>query len=818
MSVRGRYLAAALLALPALVWCVQKAAVMLPNGWLVSPAGVRNVNLGCMPIRLLPDPSGRWLITQQGNFTEGGAGQGHALLVLDARSGEIAHRLPLAGVYHGMAFADSGRTLFVSGGVTGKVYRFAFDPGTGTPQLQVELSMAGTSQGGSFTHGDFKPFVGGVALSADGSTVYATAMDEHHALARDAKLGVAKWTTSVARFPYEIVRHPARGKLYVTSWMTSDVEVLQESSGRRLATVRVGRHPNAAVLSPDGRTLYVACSQTNDVFAIDTESDRARNRIDVGLYPDAPAGSTPVGLTLTADGRHLLVANADNNAVMIVDTARSSVIGAIPTGWYPTDVALSADNRSVYIVSGLGGGAWLADFNFPTRPFDPKGARPEQKRSYFEQYNGQQDALLQIVPFPSPGAAAAGLEEVRRNSPYRPEKLRRNVKLPPIRNVIYIIRENKTYDSILGDNPRGNGDATLALFGRKITPNAHRLADDFVLLDNFFLEEGGSATGHQYINSGYVGDHIRRFPRWHGPKQRPSIPDDKPPLGYLWDHAIAHGVSVRNYWEGMREGQDGKEEADSDDPELEGFTVSKYIDRYFDGLKAAEWIREFRQFEASGALPRFQVVFLGQDHTSGTTPFQKTPNADVAENDYAVARIVETLSHSRYWKETVVFVIQDDAGQLPDHVSAARSVCLLAGGYVRRGYVDHTRYSVASVLATIEAILGLPPMTQFDAAAPLMTGLFASEPDLRPWKATSPLVDIEERNTPASVAARRSARLDRSDIDRDNAGFACVLWEYVKGVDLCAQKSGAEGSGRYDQMFRLRRPGHAEAEAAAAAR
>ena len=803
MRLRNKYaVAAALLAAPALVLCLQRAFVMLPNGWLVTPEGVRNVKLGAMPIRVMRDPSGRWLLTQQGNISEGGAGKGYALLVLRAATGEIAHRVPLASVYHGMAFGDQGRTLFVSGGGTGRVYRFAFDPETGALVKQVDLSMQPTSQGGSFSHGDFKPWVGGVALSADGNTLYVTAMDDDRVLARDARLGVARWTTRVSRYPYEVIRHPGLGKLYVTSWMTSAVDVLDEATGRRLKTIPVGRHPNAAVLSADGKSLYVACSQTNDVFAIDTATGRARNRIDVGLYPAAPPGSTPVGLALSADGRTLFVVNADNNAVMIVDTARSSVTGAIPTGWYPTGVELSADGRRVFIISGLGSGEWQANFNFPERPFDPKGAAPERKRAFFAEYNQQQDALLQILPFPDARAAAAGLHQVRENSPYNPELLRRTVPLPPIRNVIYIIRENKTYDAILGDNARGNGDPSLTLFGRKVTPNAHRLADDFVLLDNFYVEEGGSSTGHQYITSGYVGDQVRRFPRWHGPLQRPTYPDDRPPLGYLWVHAIANGISVRNYWEGLREGQDGDDQAGSDDPQLKGFMVSRYIDRYFDGQKADEWIREFRLFEKYGNLPRLQVIFLGQDHTSGTTPFQKTPNADVAENDYAVGRIIDTLSHSRYWKDTAVFVIQDDAGQLPDHVGAARSVCLVAGGYVKRGMVDHTRYTVAGVLATIEKILGLPPMTQFDASATLMTGLFRNEPDLRPWTATSPLVDIDERNTPASVAAKQSAALKQAGIDQDNAGFACVLWYYAKGEDLCGTKPSPGADRTFGPTFR----------------
>jgi YVTN family beta-propeller protein len=776
---------APILCIPVAVWCFQELRVMLPNGWLVSPSGVTSVKLGTMPIRMLPDPSGHWVITQQGKGEDWLGGE-YAILVLNAKTGEIAHRMPVPGLYHGMAFADGGKTLFVSGGGTGLVYRFAFDAADGGLTKQADLSMRPTTQGGSFTHGTFNPWIGGIAVSGDGATIYAAAMTDNAVLARDAKLGVGKWTAPVSRYPYEIIRVAAQDKLFVTSWMTSNVDVIQESTGKHLATIYIGPHPSTAILSRDQSALYVACSYSNLVAVIDTEANRVRKMIDVSLYHGSPIGSTPVGLALTGDDRYLLVANADNNAVMMVDTASEEVVGAIPTGWYPTDVAVTADNTHVLIVSGLGSGVWKADFAIPERPFEPRYSTPERKKAFFSWLFGQQDAILQIVPMPDERTARAGLEEARSNSPYRPENLNRTAALPPIKHVIYVIRENKTYDSILGDNPRGDGDPSLCLFGKRITPNAHRLADDFVLLDNFFLEEGGSSTGHQYINSAYVGDHIRRFPRWRGPAQRPSFPDDRPPLGYLWDHAIAHGVTVRNYWEGLREDQgDGDGEPDSDDPMLKGHMVAKYIDRYHDLQKADEWIREFRQFEKNGGFPQFQVVFLGQDHTSGTKPYYKTPNADVAENDWALGRIIETLSHSRYWKDTVVFVIQDDSGQLPDHVGAARSVFLVAGGYVKRGLVDHTRYSVASVIATIEMILGLPPMSQFDASATLMTNLFSTTPDLTPWKASAPLVDINERNGPLSVAAKLSAELDDRGIDLDNTRLACVLWEYAKGTDLC---------------------------------
>ena len=777
------------------IWSNESPPVVLPNGWLVTPADVTDVNLGAMPIRMLRDPSGRWFITQQARGQTRVAGD-HYLVVLDATTGQVAHRVPLGGVYHGMAFSDKGRTLFVSGGRTGFVYRFSFDPASGALRKETDLAMKPTDQGGQFSRpGHASPsWVGGIAVSEDGNTIYATAMNEHAVLARDSRLGVAKWTTAVSRLPYEILRDPTHGKLFVTSWTTSFVDVLLESTGRRLDSIQVGSHPNAAVLSRDGRTLFVACSYSNQVTEIDTENHRVRRQIDTAMYPESPVGSTSVGLTLTSDDRYLFVANADNNAVMMVETSSGKVVGAVPTGWYPTEVAVTSDDKRLFIISGLGSGVWKADFAIPEIPFDPKHTTPEKKRAFYTLYDGQQDALLQILPVPDQRAAAKGLDQVRKNSPYRPDAVNRRAKLPPIKHVIYIIRENKTYDSNMGDNPRGNGDPALCLFGQKITPNAHRLADEFVLLDNFFLHEGGSAVGHQYVNAGYAGDHVRRYARWGGPPQRPSFPDDRPPLGYLWEHALNHGVSVRNYWEGLREGQDGYPEPVSADPVLKGHMVSKWIDRYFDSAKADEWIRELRQFDQNGDFPQFQVIWLGQDHTTGTRPYYKTPNADVAENDWAVGRIIEALSHSRYWKDTVVFVIHDDSGQLPDHVGAARGLCLVAGGHVKRGVVDSTRYTVASILGTIERIFDLPTMTQFTASAPLMTDLFSESPDLRPWNATAPLLDINERNLPDNKWAPQSTALDLriGKPVSENQTLASILWEYAKEHGSSGQLSAVE--------------------------
>ncbi|HYK52688.1 MAG TPA: bifunctional YncE family protein/alkaline phosphatase family protein, partial [Candidatus Eremiobacteraceae bacterium] len=593
--------------------------------------------------------------------------------------------------------------------------------------------------------------------------------------------GTVRWTAPTGPEPLAVVLSADGSQAYVSDWAGSSIAVIDTKTGKPARSIDVADHPNALLLSSDGAKLYASCANGDEIDVVDVAKGRVGAKLDPGLWPHSLEGSTPSGLALSHDGDTLFVADAGDNAVSAISTRTGELSGAVPAGWYPTDVALSTDGSTLFVLDGDG------ISGHPNPAYGHSALRKSNDALYI---GSLLTGDLQRVPLSGGMTLSQGLEAARASALYQGSKAEKSPRSATVRHVIYIIKENRTYDEILGDDRRGDGDASLALFGRKFTPNIHRLADDFVLFDRF--EENGfvSVDGHNWADAAYADDYVEKlWPSAYAGRGRENdsfFGDDPPAVpgaGYLWDNALANGRTVRNYGEFVfGTGKDFQYQAKG----LRGHTDVRYRGwdlQYSDQSRIDEWMREFDQFDRDGGLPDLEFVYLPDDHTAATRPGYRTPYAMEASNDYAVGRLVDRLSRSRYWKDTVVFVVEDDSQAGPDHVSAQRAEALMVGGPVKRGVVSHTHYTQCSVVRTIELVLGLPPMSQFDAGAEPMTALITSTPDTTAWTASKPNISLATRNGVHAVHAQTSMLFDLSEPDAsDAAAFNQVLIDYAKAT------------------------------------
>jgi len=525
------------------------------------------------------------------------------------------------------------------------------------------------------------------------------------------------------------------------------------------------------------------------------------------LDADSRPGSTPNSLALSAGEMRLFVANANLNAVAVFDVGRpgdSRALGFIPTGWYPTSVRLTPDGRHLLVANGKGASSKANRY----------GPRPglDGTNDAAEYIGGLFQGTVSVVDLPTnperfhewlrdcterclrsrPGASPANPE--RRVASDNPIPTRAG-KGGPIKHCIYIIKENRTYDQVLGDLEKGNRDPSLCLFPEEVTPNHHKRAREFVLLDNFYVDGEVSADGHEWSMGAYATDYVEKM--WpmsygHNQQKKYSYPSEgrfaiaASSGGYLWDRAKAAGVSYRSYGEFVNNGATTNEPCFTMVPALQGhfdpWFRSFDVD-YSDLARADRFIAELRRFEREGEMPSLQILRLPNDHTAGTTIGKRTPRAYVAENDLALGRVVEAVSRSRFWASTAIFVVEDDAQDGPDHVDAHRTIAYAISPYSRRGAVDSTLYSTTSMLRTMELILGLQPMTQFDAAAAPMFNAFQGKPDLHWYRAEASRTDLHESNTALAWGSDISGKLDFSREDAvDDRLLNEIIWRSVKGA------------------------------------
>jgi YVTN family beta-propeller protein len=785
---------------------VARGVTLLPNGWRIAPAG-RHMNVGDLPLSMVESSDGRYLVVTGNGYVK------PTLAVVDLKNFTIKQKLSVENAWLGLAWDPEGAKLYSSGAAANTVESFRFDKGRLTHEATFPIAEPDKKK---------ETFVGGVAVRPDGTRLYAVNVIARTLSAVDVASRKVVSTVALAAEPYTCLADPDGKTLFVSLWGGAKVLLFDAESLEGTGDIAVGEHPNAMALSKDGTRLFVACANTNAVWVVDLRSKKATEQIAISLYPGAPPGSTPNGLGLSPDGATLLVANADNNTVAVADVGtpgESRVTGFVPTGWYPTAAAFSRDGKRIFVLSGKG-------LSSSPNPHGPQPAIPAGEGQYIA-------ALLQgslsVLAVPDRAALAAYTRTVYALTPYSdatrlsPARAPSQSAVPrrvgaasPIKHVFYIIRENRTYDQIFGDVREGNGDPSLCLFGEDVTPNAHTLAREFVLLDNFYVNAEVSYDGHAYSTSAGATDVVEKiWPMNYAHRGGPYLSEGggvmrnaygnlaAPAQGYIWDACRRAGVSVRSYGEFVQGPEEPEEESSSEGrvierrkplgrlrasvPGLEGRFCPDYppFDLLIpDARRVEAWLKEFREFETNGGLPSLSILRLGGDHTAYTRAGFPTPRSMIAENDQALGSIVEAISKSRYWKESAIFVLEDDAQNGPDHVDAHRSVALVASPYARRRVVDSEFATTCGMLRTIELILGLPPMSQCDAAATPMYGAFQAKPDLTPFRRRDARVPVDEMNDPAAPQARASLMLDLEEADRvpDVAGNE-ILWKVVRGED-----------------------------------
>jgi YVTN family beta-propeller protein len=589
--------------------------------------------------------------------------------------------------------------------------------------------------------------------------------------------------------------------------VSGTVSVIDTATHTVVKTIEVGLHPVGMALSPKGDRVYVANANSDTVSVIDTATDTVTKTLSVGLMDRGGApvlGGSPNAVTVSPDGRTLYVANASQNAVAVVDPdtqAANAVKGFIPTGWYPTAVASERGGQQLFIASGYGFGS-LA----PTPP-DRRG------RSYADRMG-----VISILNVPGPGELARFTQQVRLNNRTLPQDGASNAggshpipmhagQRSPIKHVFYVIKENRTYDQVFGALPQGNGDPSLVQFGRDVTPNHHALAEKFVLLDNFYGPGDQSALGHRWVLQAYPSTYVHKY----GNARNNQSPMLLGPTEAIYDNAKAHGVTVRAYGErGLNTITPGNATWTDIYNDWKNGTSNvnivpravivglrdiyhpaypAYEMRVPDQYRADIFLKEFAEFEKNGNLPNLVILLLPQDHTQGTRPGFPTPRATVADNDLALGRIVEAISKSRYWKESVIFVTEDDSQNGLDHVDGHRTVGLVISPYARRGVVDSTFYTIINMYRTMEQILGLPPRNQFDLAAEPMFSTFTSKPDFAPFTALPNQIPLDEMNPSLAgltglqrQMAAFSLTVDASEPDAAPADVLNrAIWHSVKG-------------------------------------
>ncbi|CAN5488470.1 hypothetical protein BH11ARM2_BH11ARM2_08150 [soil metagenome] len=759
-------------------WNMEHNRFTLPNGWRLTPVG-RSVTLpGDMPATILLMDGGKRALVNTCGFHD----QSLSLINLD--EGKIVGSVPFDRSWIGLCQGPGG-DLLVSGG---KVE----EKGKNEAIHRVSLTESGLAKAGDLPLPGVdrkEQFVSSLLSGAEGIYALNVQSDAVLLLAPD---GTKKASAKVGYRPYAAALSPDGETLAVSNWGNKSVSLLDARTLKDNGRVAVGSHPTALLYTPDGR-LFVTNAGA-DTFSV-IEKGRVSETVRVGLDPSHPIGATPVALALSPDAKTLYVADAGENCVGVVDVSRpgrSRRKGLIPTERYPTALAVTPDGKRLLIGTAKGYYGPNAGEGVDL------GVGKTEGKSYgapFRYIGDQLAGRLTVVDVPEGKTLARLTKQAIENSPLglaaaataRERKAVEAGAFKNIKHIVYVIRENRTYDQVLGDIPKGNGDPHLTIFGEKVTPNGHKLANTFVLLDNLYTDGEVSQAGHQWTDAAYANDYTEK--QWildysdHGEvqsdKRLTSSPGD-----YLWSAARKKGHWARVYGEyvDVQEDHDSLESEEiKKEPEKYGYSAS--FEKIFarggrDTEKVDDFLREMREGEKTGKWPALMVMALPEDHTHGFSPGALSPYAMVANNDLAVGRLIDAVSHSVFWKSTAFFIIQDDAQDGPDHVDSHRTVGLVVSPYVRRGGVDHTHYTTASMLRTMETILGLPPMTEYDAKATPMHNVFLATPDLTPYTLEPPRVDVEERNPKGTLLARRSSKLDFSEVDRADFGeLNHILWE-----------------------------------------
>ena len=803
---------------------------LLPNGWKIAPAG-QHLQVGSFPLAMVESPDGRFLFIANSGYLK------PSITVIDVKARRVADTLVLDHAWLGLAWNPDGKRLYASGAGNTTVHELRWErrqlpepvpEEDVTPSLKKAPPVFGMKllRGDDLVLGRPMPmpeqgtnrpervpqsFIGGIAVSPDGSRLFAVHVLGQLVSAVDLKTGHVIRSVSLPAEPYTNIVSADGQTLFVSLWGGAKVLMFDAWSLEPTGEIAVGEHPNAMALTRDGRRLFVACANTNAVWVVDMANRQATEQVKVSIYPDAPPGSTPNSVSLSPDEKRLVVANADNNTVAVVDVSepgRSEVQGFIPTGWYPTAALVSRDNTQLFVLSGKG-------LSSSANPRYMPRSIPGGDMTYV---GAMLTGTLSVLPNPNADLLRTLTTTARSitrytddhrltpASPAAASPIPKRVGDPsPIKHVFYVIRENRTYDQVFGDLEHGNGDPTLTLFGEDVTPNAHALAREFGILDNFYVDAEVSYDGHAFSLGAYATDLVEKFwPTNYASRGAAYLSEgtgamrnaygnvSAPANGYLWDAAARAKVTYRSYGEFAHWGEGTEEDrtaghvkAIASVPGLVGHINENYPPwdlLITDNRRLDVWEKEFKSDVTADRLPALSIVRLGNDHTNGTRPGTPTPRAMVAENDLAVGRLVDIISHSAIWKDTAIFILEDDAQSGPDHVDAHRSPALVISPFSRRNSVDRTMYSTTSMLRTMELILGLPPMSQYDASATPMYGAMQMAQDLRPYVQLPARISIDEKNDELAYGADASMRMNLAEADMaPEHELNEILWRSIKG-------------------------------------
>ena len=724
----------------------------LATGVRLDPAGAA-IDLGSMPIGMAIAPGGRYLAVVLSGFREQG------LQIVDLQSRKVTQTLTQAAAFYGVAFSPDGKRIYVSGGNDDSVFCYAWTNAAATLERKIVLGKPKEDKTGS-------SYPAGIAVSKNGRYLYvAENVGDSLAVVDLETQNVDRLPTD--HFPYA-VDVAADGNVYVSAWGADTVSVFGTRANGSLfhrTRIAVGRHPSALVSNRSGSRLFVALGGSDRIAVVDATKRRVVKTLR-DQAPNAPSeGSTPNALALSPDDATLYVAEGDNNAVAVFDVRAGTLKGRIPTDWYPT--AIASTSSQLLVLNGKGHGSHA----------NPDGPTPGQGIERPLGYDlGQLNGTLRIVANASSLAAytrrvaAANNWNVKRSArPY-----------PPFKHVVYVIKENRTYDQIFGDLKEGDGDPSLVFFNRASTPNHRSLALRFGLFDRFFTNAEVSSQGHVWSTAAYVTDYDEKVVPSEYSDRRASIEQDEaiePESGFLWTLAKKVGVSFRDYGQIKIQPKEGPETPDFSAVCTKYPTFNLTIP---DQKRADVWIDELKEFVADGDMPSLEVVYLPGDHTAGGRANMRTPTAYMADNDLALGRMVDALSHSRYWKDTVMFVLEDDSQAGPDHVDSHRGPLLVISAYNQPGTIHHFA-NTTDVLAAIEDILKLGRLSKYDHFSRSFADVFTSTPDPRPYTALVPEANMEELNPPKTKTSELSKDLDLTAPDRiDDALFNQILWAMLK--------------------------------------
>lgn len=731
-----------------------------PYNWSLTPAG-EQVSLGNFPMGGVMSPDGRYLvISNDGQGTQ-------SIQVFDTATNKVVQTIPYnspESLYLGVVFTPDGKYLYASAGGNNKIRKYTFENGKLAEKASISLK---DNQNSNF-------YPAGMSISSDGLYLYVANNLDHSVSKIDLSMNKVVQTTSVGKNPYMAYLSNNGKTLYVSNWGESSVSIIDPDTMEVRDTISTGLHPNAITENPKTKEIYIANSDDDTVSIVNGRTNEVVETLSVKPKKNDPTGSQPNALAVSQDGKTLYIANAGNNDVVVADVSKgkAKLNGLIPTGWYPTGIYINDRDNKIMVTNAKG-----------------LGAGPNSEGQYIgNMINGS----LSLIDNPNQKELKKYTKQVEENNTID-YKMSGNNPVPknpngksPIKHVIYVIKENRTYDQVFGDLGKGNGDPGLTAFGEDITPNLHKLTNQFVTFDNFYATAEISAQGHNWSTAAKANDYTEktwmanyssrnRGYDWEGDNEAAY-----PKAGYIWNNAKRSGVSYRVYGEFV-DFDKAKNQWVATDP-----SISNNFDANYPGynldisdlVRQEEWEKEFNEFVKNDNLPQLQIVRLPNDHTQGTKVGKLTPQAMVAQNDYAVGKLVDAVSNSKYWQDTAIFITEDDAQNGWDHVDAHRTTSLVISPYTQTGKLDSTFYDTTSMLRTIELILGMKPMTQFDASSIPMYNAFTSKPDFSTYQLEEPRYPIDRVNGQNAPAAQLSKTLDFSAADQaDEETLNKVLWE-----------------------------------------